>query len=75
LADATFHNPLLTYDRDPADNTREAGCACDGVLHSAKYPRKLRPRLGSSRFGFGLDVLGSARKENSSARRLRLVRR
>ena len=49
LADATFHNLLLAYDRDLADNTREAGCTCGGVLHSAKYPRKPRPRLASLR--------------------------
>jgi hypothetical protein len=43
LADATFHKLLLAYDRDLADRRREAGCACGGVLHSAKYPRKSRP--------------------------------
>ena len=45
LADATFHELLLAYDRDLADTAREAGCPCGGVLHSAKYPRKPRPRL------------------------------
>ena len=45
LADATFHELLLAYDRDLADTAREAGCACGGMLHSAKYPRKPRPRL------------------------------
>jgi len=45
LADATFHEQLLAYDRDLADAAREAGCPCGGVLHSAKYPRKPRPRL------------------------------
>jgi hypothetical protein len=46
LADATFHELLLAYDRDLADIARDAGCGCGGVLHSAKYPRKPRPRLG-----------------------------
>lgn len=46
LADATFHELLLAYDRDLADAAREAGCPCGGVLHSAQYPRKPRPRLG-----------------------------
>jgi len=45
LADATFHELLLAYDRDLADSAREAGCTCRGVLHSASYPRKPRPRL------------------------------
>ena len=45
LADATFHELLLAYDRDLAAVAREAGCACGGVLHSATYPRKPRPRL------------------------------
>jgi hypothetical protein len=45
LADATFHELLLAYDRDLADSAREAGCTCGGVLHSASYPRKPRPRL------------------------------
>jgi len=32
LADATFHELLLAYDRDLADTTRRAGCArCCGV--------------------------------------------
>ena len=45
LADSTFHDPLLAYDRDLADLARGAGCACGGVLNSATYPRKPRPRL------------------------------
>jgi hypothetical protein len=37
---------LLAFDRDLADNARPAGCVlCGGVLHSAKYPRKSRPRM------------------------------
>ncbi len=45
LADATFHELLLAYDRDLADTTRRAGCArCCGVVHSAPYWRKPRGR-------------------------------
>jgi hypothetical protein len=43
LADASFHELLLAYDRDLADTAREVGCTCGGVLHSANYPRKPRP--------------------------------
>ena len=45
LADATFHDLLLAYDRDLADSTREAGCACGGALHSGNYLRKPHPIL------------------------------
>ena len=45
LANATFHELLLAYDRDLADTAREAGCPCGGVLHSAQYSRKPRPWL------------------------------
>jgi len=46
LADATFHELLLAFDRDLADSARAAGCAlCGGVLHSAKYPRKPPRRM------------------------------
>ena len=44
LADARFHELLLTIDRDLADACRARGCACGGVLHSARYPRKPRGR-------------------------------
>jgi hypothetical protein len=45
LADATFHELLLAYDRDLADTARCAGCArCGGVVHSAPYWRKPRGR-------------------------------
>jgi hypothetical protein len=46
LADATFHELLLAYDRDLADTTRFEGCAqCGGVVHSAAWWRKPRGRL------------------------------
>jgi hypothetical protein len=45
LADATFHQLLLAYDRDLADTARRAACArCTGVVHSAPYWRKPRGR-------------------------------
>jgi hypothetical protein len=44
LADATFHELLLAFDRDLASSAREAGCGCGGVVHSAPYQRKPRGR-------------------------------
>src|SRR5579864_5126892 len=45
LGDATFHQLLLTCDRDLADTARGAGCKrCSGVVHSAHYWRKPRGR-------------------------------
>lgn len=44
LADATFHELLLGFDRDLAGSAREAGCSCGGVVHSAPYQRKPRGR-------------------------------
>jgi hypothetical protein len=69
LADATFHELLLAYDRDLADAARCAGCArCSGVVHAAPYwrkprgrPKSLRKRLGSEhdrRFSFCCAVDG-----------------
>lgn len=51
LANASFHDLLLAYDRDLANTTRAGGCGCGGVLHSAKYPRKPRPRALMRRLG------------------------
>jgi hypothetical protein len=66
LANASFHELLLVYDRDLADSTRARGCECGGVVHLAKYPRKPRPwalirRLGPEhhwRFSFCCAVDG-----------------
>ena len=45
LSDATFHQLLLTCDRDLADTARGAGCKrCSGVVHCAPYWRKPRGR-------------------------------
>ena len=52
LADARFHELLLTIDRDLADTCRADGClACGGRLHSARYPRKPRGRPKTLRLG------------------------
>jgi hypothetical protein len=64
LSDARFHELLLAFDRDLADAARGAGCACGGVLHSARYWRKPRGRacaLGAEhdqRFSFCCAVDG-----------------
>jgi len=42
LNDASFYRMLLRLDEDLAEQTRQAGCACGGKLHSAQYPRKPR---------------------------------
>ena len=43
LADARFHEQLLAFDLELAEQARTKGCAqCDGVVHSARYPRKPR---------------------------------
>lgn len=40
LGDARLYALLLKCDLDLAVEARSAGCACGGVLHSARYPRK-----------------------------------
>jgi len=49
LRDARFFRTLQRFDEDLASQTRAAGCACGGVLHSARYPRK--PRGGPDDLG------------------------
>ena len=45
LADATFHELLLVFDRDIAIAARRGRCPlCSSVLHSAQYRRKPRGR-------------------------------
>jgi len=70
LADATFHELLLAFDRDLADATRAGRCpVCGGVLHSAKFARKPRGRackLGPEhdlRFSFCCAVDGCRSRE------------
>jgi hypothetical protein len=65
LADATFHEQLLVFDRDLAASARAARCwLCGGALHSASYDRKPRggpPVLGpayAGRFSFCCAVDG-----------------
>ena len=42
LQDPDFFLFLLRIDEEFAATTREAGCRCGGVLHSARFPRKPR---------------------------------
>ena len=42
LVDDRFYHVLANIDLDLAEKARSAGCACSGVLHSARYPRKPR---------------------------------
>ena len=52
LGDAKFLELLTRSDEAMAELTREAGCACGGVLHRAAYDRKPR----------GMGSLGSVRR-------------
>ena len=45
LRDARLIPALLKIDEELAAETRQAGCPCGGVLHTANYPRK--PRGGA----------------------------
>lgn len=49
LQDARFFELLVRFDEDLAAEVRGRGCACGGVLHSARYPRK--PRGGPAALG------------------------
>lgn len=42
LQDPKLYSFLLLIDQDLAAQAQSAGCACGGVLHSARYPRKPR---------------------------------
>jgi hypothetical protein len=42
LVDDRLYHVLTSIDFDLAATARNAGCACSGVLHSARYPRKPR---------------------------------
>ncbi len=42
LVDDRFYHVLANIDLDLAEAARREGCACSGVLHSARYPRKPR---------------------------------
>lgn len=42
LQDPKLYSLLLFIDEDLAAQARAAGCACGGVLHGARYPRKPR---------------------------------
>lgn len=49
LGSSSFFTLLLRFDEDLAAQTREVGCSCGGVLHSARYVRK--PRGGPGGLG------------------------
>ena len=52
LQDPRFFALLLEIDRDQAAQTQAAGCACEGRLHRADYPRKPRGCLPEFRSSF-----------------------
>jgi hypothetical protein len=54
IQDPRFFELLLTIDREQAAQTRAAGCACEGRLHCASYPRKPRGCLPEFRSSFEL---------------------
>ena len=69
LADATFHEQLLAFDRDLAATARAARCRlCGGALHSASYDRKPRGCPGglgqeyAERFSFCCAVDGCRKR-------------
>jgi hypothetical protein len=68
LRDSSFFDLLLRFDQDLAEETRRAGCACDGVLHRAFFERKPRgdpPGLGREhtvRFSYCCAVEGCRRR-------------
>lgn len=45
LEDVKFYQLLFKIDQDIAQQVQQAGCHCDGTLHSARYPRKPRGLL------------------------------
>lgn len=49
LGSSSFFTLLLRLDEDTAAQARQVGCACGGVLHSARYARK--PRGGPEGLG------------------------
>jgi hypothetical protein len=69
LADAKFHEQLLTFDRDLAASARAARCwRCGGTLHSGTYARKPRGvpaglgREHAERFSFSCAVDGCRKR-------------
>ena len=42
LTDTNFYQLLFRIDQSIAEEVRERGCECGGVLHAAPYPRKPR---------------------------------
>ena len=58
LLNSRFHSLLIMIDRDLAEEVRQKGCPCGGVLHRSNYPRSpfgLLPKYRESyeeRFSF-----------------------
>ena len=52
VQDPTFFAVLLAIDQEQAVLTQAAGCACEGRLHCANYPRKPRGCLPEFRSSF-----------------------
>ena len=79
LRSSSFFTLLLRLDEDIAAQARKVGCACGGVLHSARYARK--PRGGpeglgpehSMRLSFCCSVEGCRRRVTPES--LRFLRR
>jgi hypothetical protein len=70
LANASFHELLLAFDRDLADTARVSGCAvCGSRVHSASYQRKPRGlplKLGpehDQRFSFCCAIDGCRKRK------------
>ena len=69
LADANFYQLLFRIDESIAEEVRERGCDCGGVLHAAPYPRKprgirsaLKEASYQSRFSFCCSQDGCRRR-------------
>jgi hypothetical protein len=76
LADATFHEQLLVFDRDLAASARAARCwLCGGALHAASYDRKPRGGPGglgqeyAERFSFCCAVDGCRKRTTPASLR------
>ena len=76
LADVRFHQLLLNFYHDMADTARSQGCACGGVLHSARYRRKPRglpagldKKVYCWRFSFCCAVDGCRHRDTPSSLR------
>jgi hypothetical protein len=76
LANASFHELLLAFDRDLADTARGSGCTlCGSRVHSAPYQRKPRGlplKLGpehNQRFSFCCAIDGCRKRKMALSQR------